>query len=65
MDRKIEHIGEGDHVNLDGIDMRATNKQITKVLRERILSGEWPAETRAEILMLREHREKLASLKKC
>jgi len=65
MDRKIEHIGDGGHANIEGVDMRAVSKQITKVMREKILAGIWPPETRAEIEMLREHRKKLSSLKKC
>lgn len=61
--RKIEQIGDGDHANMEKIDMRATNKQITKVMNKKILSGEWPAETRAEIQMLRDHRAQQVSLK--
>jgi hypothetical protein len=65
MDRKIEYIGDGDHVNLEGVCMRSTSKQITKVMNQKILSGEWAPETRAEIQMLKEHRAKQASSKKC
>ncbi len=37
--------------------------KITEKIRKNILSGRWPAETRAEIEMLREHREKLKKKK--
>jgi hypothetical protein len=65
MDRKIEQIGDGDHANMEKIDMRATSKQISKVMNRKILSGEWAPETRAEIQMLKEHRAQQALLKKC
>ena len=43
--------------------MRATHLKLSEKIKERVLSGEWPAETRAEIEMLREHRLNLKKKK--
>ena len=37
--------------------------KITAKIRKNILSGRWPAETRAEIEMLRDHKDQLKKKK--
>ncbi len=61
MDRKIEHIGDGDHPNWDNFNMKETNQKVGMMIKEKILSGEWAPDTLAEINMLREHREAMKS----
>tara|TARA_R100001463_G_scaffold117127_3_gene172666 strand:- start:30842 stop:31138 length:297 start_codon:yes stop_codon:yes gene_type:complete len=56
-------IGDSGHTVLDG-DVHKTKLQIGAKIKENILSGRWPAETRAEIEMLRKHREELEKKKK-
>ena len=58
----IERESLSGHVILDG-DMKQTNEKISKRLKENILSGRWPAETRSEIEMLREYKESLKGKK--
>ena len=43
--------------------MRETHLKISAKIKKNILSGRWPAETRAEIEMLREHRLNLKKKK--
>jgi len=38
-----------------------TNKKLTKKIRENILSGRWPAESPAEVRLLKEHLKKKKS----
>ena len=58
-----EKEGDAGHAHVETGDMRETSMKITEKIRKNILSGRWPAETRAEIEMLREHREKLKKKK--
>lgn len=53
---KTEKEGDAGHSPIEAGDMRATHLKISKKIRENILSGKWPPETRAEIEMLRDHR---------
>ena len=56
-----EKQGDAGHTPVESGDMRETHLKISAKIKKNILSGRWPAETRAEIEMLREHR---LSLKK-
>lgn len=56
-------IGDSGHTVLDG-DVHKTKMQIGAKIKENILSGRWPAETRAEIEMLKKHREETERKKK-
>jgi hypothetical protein len=55
--------GEAGHEPVELTNMRATHLKLSKKIKEKVLSGEWPAETRAEIEMLREHRLNLKKKK--
>jgi|TARA_R110002051_G_scaffold69161_5_gene124412 hypothetical protein len=55
--------GEAGHESMELTNMRATHLKLSEKIKERVLSGEWPAETRAEIEMLREHRLNLKKKK--
>ena len=61
---KTEKQGDAGHTPVESGDMRATHLKITAKIRKNILSGRWPAETRAEIEMLREHRLALKKKKR-
>lgn len=60
---KTEKEGDAGHSPIEAGDMRETHLKITAKIRKNILSGRWPAETRAEIEMLREHRLNLKKKK--
>jgi hypothetical protein len=53
---KTEKEGDAGHSPIESGDMRATHIKISKKIKENVLSGKWPPETRAEIEMLREHK---------
>ena len=55
-------IGESGHTTLDN-EVHETKMKIAKKIKENILSGRWPAETREEKDMLKEHKEKLEKKK--
>ena len=56
-----EREGDAGHSPIEAGDMKETHLKISKKIKENVLSGKWPPETRAEIETLREHR---LSLKK-
>jgi len=58
---KIQQIGEPPKVDFESTTI---NKHLSKKIREKVLTGEWPAETAAETKMLREFKESKISVKK-
>ena len=58
---KIQQIGEPPKIDFESTNI---NKQLTRKIRENILSGDWPAESPAEEKMLREFKGSKLSVNK-
>ena len=58
---KIQQIGEPPKIAFESTNI---NKQLTRKIRENILSGDWPAESPAEEKMLREFKGSKLSVNK-
>jgi len=52
-DKQIEQLGEFPHYDND---IGATNRQFTRKIRERVLSGDYPADSLKETQMLRDFK---------
>ena len=61
---KTERVSTAGHGCADTIDAKKMGDQITKKIRENILSGRWYPSSQPEIQMLREYRAE-QELKKC
>jgi hypothetical protein len=58
---KIQQIGEPPRVDFETTSL---NKQLTRKIRENILLGKWPAESRLEEDLIREYRARKAAARK-
>jgi len=58
---KIEQVGEPPMIDFESTSV---NKQLTRKIRENVLLGKWPAESRLEEELIREYRARKAAARK-
>ena len=58
---KIQQIGEPPQIDFESTSV---NKQITKKIRENVLLGKWPAESKLEEELIREYRSAKSAARK-
>jgi len=58
---KIQQIGEPPKIDFES---PLVNKQLTKKIRENVLLGKWPAESRLEEDLIREYRAEKSAARK-